>query len=49
MAGRQLADEWRSAWLGLERRLVPMLVLPDGTVSRGLGALARLAAYETSP
>lgn len=49
MAGRQLADEWRSAWLGLERRLVPMLVLPDGAVSRGLGALARLAAYETSP
>jgi predicted DsbA family dithiol-disulfide isomerase len=41
------ADEavaaWREAWLGLERRVVPMLVLPDGYVSRGLGALARLA------
>jgi 2-hydroxychromene-2-carboxylate isomerase len=48
-AGRRLVDEWRSAWLGLDRRLVPMLVLPDGTVSRGLGALARLATYEPSP
>jgi 2-hydroxychromene-2-carboxylate isomerase len=34
---------WRDEWLDLERRLVPMLVLPDGYVSRGLGALARLA------
>lgn len=34
---------WRDAWLALERPLVPMLVLPNGYVSRGLGALARLA------
>jgi 2-hydroxychromene-2-carboxylate isomerase len=38
-----LAASWRSAWSELDRRLVPMLVLPDGTVSRGLGALKRLA------
>ncbi|KAA0235740.1 MAG: hypothetical protein JJLCMIEE_02068 [Acidimicrobiales bacterium] len=38
-----VAGAWRDAWLGLERVLVPMLVLPDGYVSRGLGALARLA------
>lgn len=36
-------EGWRSEWLRLERRVVPMLVLPDGYVSRGLGALARLA------
>lgn len=36
-------DEWREDWLSLGRPGVPMLVLPDGTVSRGLGALRRLA------
>jgi predicted DsbA family dithiol-disulfide isomerase len=41
--GGERASGWREEWLGLERRLVPMLVLPDGDVSRGLGALARLA------
>jgi predicted DsbA family dithiol-disulfide isomerase len=35
--------DWRRMWLGLERPMVPMLVLPDGYVSRGLGALVRLA------
>ena len=34
---------WRREWLSLDRRVVPMLVLPDGYVSRGLGALTRLA------
>jgi predicted DsbA family dithiol-disulfide isomerase len=34
---------WQAAWSGHERRVVPMLVHPDGYVSRGLGALARLA------
>lgn len=34
---------WRQDWLSLDRPGVPMLVLPDGTVSRGLGALRRLA------
>lgn len=36
--GIAVAGSWRDAWLGVERRLVPMLVLPDGRVSRGLGA-----------
>jgi predicted DsbA family dithiol-disulfide isomerase len=43
VTGDERASVWREEWLGLERRLVPMLVLPDGYVSRGLGALARLA------
>jgi hypothetical protein len=34
---------WQAEWQGLDRRVVPMLVLPDGYLSRGLGALARLA------
>lgn len=38
-----LAATWRTEWLGLERPIVPMMVLPDGRVSRGLGALQRLA------
>jgi predicted DsbA family dithiol-disulfide isomerase len=42
-AGRDRVAAWREQWLGLDRHLVPMLVLPDGYVSRGLGALARLA------
>jgi len=42
-AGAALAESWRSAWSELDRHLVPMLVLPDGTVSRGLGSLKRLA------
>ena len=37
------AETWRHEWLSLDRRMVPMLVLPDGYVSRGLGALSRLA------
>jgi hypothetical protein len=45
----QLVATWRDAWLALERPLVPMLVLPDGYVSRGLGALARLADLVTTP
>ena len=38
-----LVEAWRDGWRSLERRVVPMLVLPDGYVSRGLGALGRLA------
>jgi hypothetical protein len=38
---------WRDEWLGYERPIVPMIVLPDGTVSRGLGALKRLAGLGT--
>ena len=36
------ARAWRGQWLALDRPLVPIMVLPDGYVSRGLGALARL-------
>jgi hypothetical protein len=34
---------WRDEWLGLERPMVPMVVFPEGTACRGLGALKRLA------
>jgi predicted DsbA family dithiol-disulfide isomerase len=39
----QRAAAWRAEWLRFDRRVVPMLVLPDGYVSCGLGALGRLA------
>ena len=42
-SGAALAASWREEWLALDRHLVPMLVLPDGYVSRGLGALSRIA------
>jgi predicted DsbA family dithiol-disulfide isomerase len=38
-----IAADWRSEWLAFDRPLVPMMRLPDGYVSRGLGALSRLA------
>ena len=37
------AAEWQDEWLALPRPIVPVMVIPDGYVSRGLGALARLA------
>lgn len=37
------ATRWHDEWLALTDPIVPMMVLPDGYVSRGLGALARLA------
>jgi hypothetical protein len=40
--GRTMAA-WQSQWDATERKVVPMLVLEDGVLSRGLGALARLA------
>jgi predicted DsbA family dithiol-disulfide isomerase len=39
------AEQWRNQWLGFDRPLVPILVLADGTVSRGLSALKRLADF----
>jgi predicted DsbA family dithiol-disulfide isomerase len=38
-----VAADWRSEWLDFDRPLVPIMRLPDGYTSRGLGALARLA------
>ncbi len=37
------AGEWHDEWMALPRPIVPVMVLADGYVSRGLGALARLA------
>lgn len=42
-ANNVAAEEWRAAWQAATDPIVPVLVLPDGYVSRGLGALARLA------
>lgn len=39
---------WQREWESLPRRIVPMMVLPNGDVSRGLGALARLASGDIS-
>jgi 2-hydroxychromene-2-carboxylate isomerase len=44
---RDRVSTWHAIWSGHDRRVVPMLVLPDGYVSRGLGALARLADLAT--
>lgn len=37
------AAGWQRAWDAFEKKMVPMLILPDGYRSRGLGALKRLA------
>ena len=37
------ADAWQREWMAFEKKMVPLLVLPDGYASRGLGALKRLA------
>jgi hypothetical protein len=34
---------WQQEWEGTDRRMVPMMVQPDGRVWRGLDALSRLA------
>jgi hypothetical protein len=37
------AHRWQDEFETLPRPITPTLVLPDGYISRGLGALARLA------
>ena len=37
------ARQWQDEFEALPRPITPTLVLPDGSISRGLGALARLA------
>ena len=37
------ASRWREEWVALPSPLVPVMVLPDGDVSRGVEALHRLA------
>lgn len=44
-----VARSWQSEFEALPRPVTPTLVLPDGYISRGLGALARLAALATAP
>ncbi|MGH9025782.1 MAG: DsbA family protein [Acidimicrobiia bacterium] len=39
------AARWQGEWLQLEQRIVPIMRLPDGYVSRGLGALRRMAEF----
>jgi predicted DsbA family dithiol-disulfide isomerase len=43
-----LARRWQHEFEALPRPITPTLVLPDGYVSRGLGALARLADLATT-
>ena len=42
-ASPPVVQEWQTQWESFDRRMVPMLQMPDGTLSRGLGALSRLA------
>lgn len=43
------AARWQEEWHALPQPIVPVMVLPDGYVSRGLGALARLARLIDDP
>ena len=43
------ARQWRDEWQSLAKPIVPLIVLPDGYVSRGLGALARLRQLLDDP
>lgn len=53
IAGEQLdarkARQWREEWASLAKPIVPLVVLPNGYVSRGLGALARLRQLLDEP
>jgi hypothetical protein len=50
-AGRDVAvaRRWQDGFDALPRPITPTLLMPDGYVSRGLGALARLADLATAP
>jgi 2-hydroxychromene-2-carboxylate isomerase len=39
---------WQRAWQGMDRRMVPMMVLPDGRVLRGTDVLSCLAEMTTA-
>lgn len=39
----EVSGRWQREWDAIEKKMVPLLVLPDGYISRGLGALKRLA------
>jgi 2-hydroxychromene-2-carboxylate isomerase len=43
-----VAQRWQDGFDALPRPITPTLLLPDGDVSRGLGALARLADLATA-
>jgi predicted DsbA family dithiol-disulfide isomerase len=43
-----VARRWQEEFEALPRPITPTVVLPDGYVSRGLGALARLADFGTA-
>ena len=45
----RIVATWQQEWSELPRPIVPMMILPQGDVSRGLGALARLASGSVSP
>jgi hypothetical protein len=47
--GRATAADWRDEWLANGAPMVPVMRLPDGYVSRGLGALRRLAELRDGP
>lgn len=42
--GERAVTGWQTEWAGLPEPIVPAMVLENGYVSRGLGALARLAS-----
>ncbi|MGE0304559.1 MAG: DsbA family protein [Acidimicrobiia bacterium] len=43
-----VASRWQDGFDALSRPITPTLVLPDGYISRGLGALTRLADLATA-
>ncbi len=48
ITARRTVTEWQQQWSETDRPIVPMMILPEGDISRGLGALARLASGSVS-